>query len=102
MVQRSGIINSTGIDHMSIRKPDESDGHQVVTLRGKRPAILDKAQKEIQKICREVENEVQLELRIPIHQHGLILGAKWRTWSELVLRCGGPEDPKLQQDIIQM
>lgn len=87
---------------MSIRKPDESDGHQVVTLRGKRPAILDKAQKEIQKICREVENEVQLELRIPIHQHGLILGAKWRTWSELVLRCGGPEDPKLQQDIIQM
>ncbi|KIM82093.1 hypothetical protein PILCRDRAFT_484718 [Piloderma croceum F 1598] len=102
MVKRSNIINSTGLDHMNIRKPDEFDGHHVVILRGKRPDILNKAQRAIQEICREVQNEAQLELKIPIDQHGLFLGPKWSTWSELVVRCGGPEDPKLQQDIIQI
>ena len=65
-------------------------------IRGKHPDALDKAKRVIQQICREVQN------KIPTDLHGLILGTQWKTWSDLVLRCGGPDNPKLQNEIIQM
>jgi hypothetical protein len=71
-------------------------------IRGKHPDALDKAKRVIQQICREVQNESELELKIPTDLHGLILGTQWKTWSDLVLRCGGPDNPKLQNEIIQM
>jgi hypothetical protein len=100
-VRRDSLILSTGLDDLDIHGTLEFDGRQIVIIRGKL-GVLDNAEKAIQQICREVQDESELVLSIPEQYHTLIRGVGWKTWSNLVLSCGGPRDPELQREIIEL
>ena len=102
LIEKNRITDATGLDLLTTQETGSVDGSPVVMIRGKTPCILDNAKRMIQRICGDVQGESELELKISPDLHGLILGTHWKTWNDLVLRCGGPHDPQLQKEIIEM
>lgn len=101
-IEKDSIIETTRLDALTIRDLDSSDEHQIVVLRATNAEILDKAKATVDQICHDVQAESELVLHVPLDLRGLILGPQWKTWTEIVLRCGGPEDPRLQSELIEM
>lgn len=100
-IEKDSIIRTTGLEALIVGDLDGSDEHQVI-LRVTNAEILDKAKVMVNQICHHVQAESEVVLKVPLDLRGLILGPQWKTWTEIVLRCGGPEDPRLQSELIEM
>jgi hypothetical protein len=97
-IEKRNIIQTTNLEALNINDSHESDGRPVVVLRAKDVEILNKAEAIIRQICYDVQAESELKLEIPLDLRGLIR----KTWTDIVLRCGGPEDRNLQRELIDL
>lgn len=84
---------------MKIRPLGES--RYLVILTGT-PTLLDKAVDAINIIDQRLSDEAERTLTVPKDLLGLILGANRSRWSDMVGRCGGPEQRDLQDLMIDM
>jgi hypothetical protein len=98
-LQTGRVVESAKLD---ISPANHSDGRRVVTLSAQSSGVLDRAVKEIQELDEKLSKEPIERLNIPPQFHGLVLGSKWKRWGDLVVDCGGPTDPNLQKDMIDM
>ncbi|EJD52559.1 hypothetical protein AURDEDRAFT_111219 [Auricularia subglabra TFB-10046 SS5] len=66
-----------------------------VTVRGSKTAIVE-AKAAILRIASEVDDEVTETIKIESRFHRTIIGARGQGLKDLIVKCGGPTDPKAQ------
>lgn len=97
--ERKDVLQETGLVRLYISSI-ESD-RPLLIMRGNTEA-LEKAEHLIKNWHNNSVVETRNKLKVPFDQIGLLLGKGWSRWAELVVRCGGPQDPKLQSALIDM
>lgn len=79
------------------------DGGSVtnVTVRGTKKAVA-AAKAAILAIANQVADEANVTVAVEAKFHRTLIGAGGQGLKELVFRCGGPSDPKLQAGLIRL
>ncbi|GLB37618.1 putative K homology RNA-binding domain containing protein [Lyophyllum shimeji] len=86
---------------IDVEKASEGDGSVTnVTVRGTKKAI-NAAKAAILAIADQVAEETTATVIVESRFHRTLIGAGGQGLKELVLRCGGPSDPKLQAGLIR-
>ncbi|KDQ56408.1 hypothetical protein JAAARDRAFT_311487 [Jaapia argillacea MUCL 33604] len=91
----------TGAQRIDISPTSTNSNRQSVCLSGTKEA-LSAATDKIRQIERAVLTEKEVSIVIPSQSRSIIIGPQWQTWSEIVLRCGGPSDLQAQKNIIEI
>ncbi|KIJ18943.1 hypothetical protein PAXINDRAFT_166858 [Paxillus involutus ATCC 200175] len=81
----------------------DKDGNSAatnITVRGTKEAI-NAAKTAILAIADEIGEETTVSLVIETKYHRIVIGAGGQGLRDLVIRCGGPSDPKLQAGLIR-
>ncbi|KAF9222579.1 SCP160 protein [Gyrodon lividus] len=79
---------------------DDNNAVTSITVRGTKEAI-NAAKTSILEIAGQVGEETTASLDIETKYHGTIIGAGGQGLKDLIIRCGGPSDPKLQAGLIR-
>lgn len=72
-----------------------------ITIRGSKAGIAS-AKKSILAICSELEDEIEEVLFIDQKHHRSIIGAGGQGLRDLIVRCGGPMDPRAQAALVRL
>ena len=72
-----------------------------VTARGTKQAIKE-AQTLILEIASSVPEETTVDIIIENKFHRSLIGAGGQGLKDLIVRCGGPTDPKLQAGLVRL
>ena len=80
-------------------KSFESDA--TITIRGTKQAIKE-AQSLILEIASSVPEETTLDMVIENKFHRSLIGVGGQGLKDLIVRCGGPTDPKLQAGLVRL
>lgn len=94
------IKEDTGAQ-IDVDKADDYSGSTHIQLRGTKAAIND-AKAAILAISDQVGEETTDSVYIDNKFHRTIIGAGGQGLKELVQKCGGPSDPKLQAGLIRL
>jgi predicted PilT family ATPase len=94
------IKDETGAQ-IDVDKADDSGISTNITLRGTKKAIS-AAKTEILAISDQIGEETLDSILIENKFHRTIIGAGGQGLKELIGRCGGPSDPKLQAGLIRL
>ncbi|TFK44402.1 hypothetical protein BDQ12DRAFT_641030 [Crucibulum laeve] len=86
--------------HIDIDRSTEDGGITNITVRGTKKAIA-AAKAEILAISDQVGEETTVTVAVESKFHRTLIGAGGQGLRELVARCGGPSDPKLQAGLIR-
>lgn len=95
------IKEDTGAQIDIDKATDYNDGVTNVTVRGTKEAIND-AKTAILAIAEQVGEETSASLVIETKFHRAIIGAGGQGLKDLIIRCGGPSDSKLQAGLVQL
>ncbi len=80
---------------------DEATSNTSITLRGTKTAIAE-AKAAILAISEQVTEEVTASVTVENRFHRTIIGAGGQGLKELIARCNGPSDTKLQAGLIRL
>ena len=95
------IKENTGAQ-IEVDKTSDGNGSVThITVRGTKEAI-NAAKTSILAIADQVGEETTVSLFIETKFHRAIIGAGGQGLKELIIRCGGPSDPKLQAGLIRL
>ena len=94
------IKDTTGAQ-IDFEKNEESGPTTAVTLRGTKGAIA-AAKTAILAIADQVTEETTVNLTIESKFHRTIIGPGGQGLRDLIGRCGGPTDPKLQAGLVRL
>ena len=94
-LQRQNMAQALNLDDFHVDNTDHSGGY-VVTMRGQ-----DNDLSLAETVIRDLDKSKK-QITTPSDIHGLIIGKQWQNWNEMVIRCGGPEDSRLQALMIEM
>lgn len=94
------IKDETGAQ-IDVDKADDSGASTNITVRGTKKAISN-AKTAILTISDQVGEEATDSVSIENRFHRTIIGAGGQGLKELVNRCSGPSDPKLQAGLIRL
>lgn len=94
------IKDDTGAQ-IDVDKADDSDALTHIQVRGTKAAI-NAAKTAILAISDQVGEETTDSVYIDNKFHRTIIGAGGQGLKDLVQRCGGPSDPKLQAGLIRL
>ena len=72
-----------------------------VTVRGNKQGIKE-AQAMILEIASTVPEETTVDMTIENRFHRSLIGAGGQGLKDLIVRCGGPTDPKLQAGLVRL
>ncbi|RDB25479.1 Vigilin 1 [Hypsizygus marmoreus] len=82
------------------RAPDDGGSVTNITVRGTKKAVA-AAKAAILAIADQVAEEITTSVVVESKFHRTLIGAGGQGLKELVLRCGGPSDPKFQAGLIR-
>lgn len=94
------IKDETGAQ-IDVDKADDSGASTNITVRGTKKAIS-AAKTAILAISDQIGEETTDSILIESRFHRTIIGAGGQGLKDLVSRCGGPSDPKLQAGLIRL
>jgi len=77
------------------------EAEATITVRGTKQGIKE-AQSLILEIAGSVQEETTIEMIIENRFHRSLIGAGGQGLKDLIARCGGPTDPKLQAGLIRL
>jgi polyribonucleotide nucleotidyltransferase len=86
---------------IDIDKSVEDGGSTHITIRGTKPAIAD-AKAAILAISDQVGEETTVTVPVESRFHRTLIGGGGQGLKDLVARCGGPSDPKMQAGLIRL
>jgi len=92
------IKDKTGAQ-IDVDKSSETEA--IITARGTKQAI-EEAQNLILEIASSVPDETTVEITIENKFHRSLIGAGGQGLKDLIARCGGPTDPKLQAGLVRL
>lgn len=92
------IKDNTGAQ-IDVDKSSETEA--IITARGTKQAIKE-AQNLILEIASSVPEEATVEIIIENKFHRSLIGAGGQGLKDLIARCGGPTDPKLQAGLVRL
>jgi predicted PilT family ATPase len=92
------IKDNTGAQ-IDVDKSSETDA--VITVRGNKQGIKE-AQALILEVASTVPEETTVEMTIENRFHRSLIGAGGQGLKDLIARCGGPTDSKLQAGLIRL
>ncbi|PFH53804.1 hypothetical protein AMATHDRAFT_1030 [Amanita thiersii Skay4041] len=95
----NGIKDSTGAQ-IDIEKATDGAETTHVTVRGTKQAV-NAAKAAILSIAEQVKEETTVTISIENKFHRAIIGAGGQGLKDLISRCGGPKDPKLQAGLVR-
>ena len=72
-----------------------------ITVRGNKQSIKE-AQEMILEIASTVPEESIVDMKIENKFHRSLIGAGGQGLRDLIIRCGGPTDPKLQAGLVRL
>lgn len=78
-----------------------SEAEATITVRGNKQGIKE-AQALILEIANSVAEETTMDMTIENRFHRSLIGAGGQGLRDLVVRCGGPTDPKLQAGLVRL
>ena len=78
-----------------------SETEAIITARGTKQAIKE-AQSLILEIASSVPEETTVDIIIENRFHRSLIGAGGQGLKDLIVRCGGPTDPKLQAGLVRL
>ena len=78
-----------------------SETEAIITVRGTKQNIKE-AQTLIVEIANSVQEETTVEIMIENKFHRSLIGAGGQGLKDLIVRCGGPADPKLQAGLVRL
>ncbi|PSR98936.1 hypothetical protein PHLCEN_2v4256 [Hermanssonia centrifuga] len=93
------IKDMTGAQ-IDVDKSNDDGNITHITLRGTKPAIAE-AQAAILAIAEQVHEEVTDSVTIENKFHRTLIGQGGQGLKELIARCGGPNDPKVQAGLVR-
>lgn len=96
----NAIKDETGAQ-VDVDKSSDSPDVTNITCRGTKKAIA-AAKVSILAIAEQVGQEVAVTLNIERRFHRSIIGPQGQGLRDLILRCGGPTDPKQQASLIRL
>lgn len=95
------IKNDTGAQ-IDVDKTSDGNGSVTqISVRGTKEAI-NAAKSAILAIAEQVGEETTASLDIETKFHRAIIGAGGQGLKDLIIRCGGPSDPKLQAGLVRL
>lgn len=86
---------------IDVDKAEDGGANTNITLRGTKKAVA-AAKAAILAISDQVAEETTATVTVESKFHRTIIGAGGQGLKELVARCGGPSDPKLQAGLIRL
>lgn len=86
---------------IDVDKAPEDAGTTHITVRGTKQAVA-AAKAAILEISDQVGEEITLTVAVESKFHRTIIGAGGQGLKELVSRCGGPSDSRLQAGLIRL
>ena len=86
---------------IDIDKSEDGGATTLITVRGTKEAVA-AAKAAILQISEQVTDEISATVIIESKFHRNIIGAGGQGLRELISRCGGPEDPRLQAGLIKL
>ncbi len=86
---------------IDVDKSNDDGNITHITLRGTKPAIAE-AQAAILAIAEQVHEEVTDSVTIENKFHRTLIGQGGQGLKELIARCGGPNDPKVQAGLVRL
>ena len=92
------IKDNTGVQ-IDVEKSYETE--TTITVRGTKEGIKE-AQALILEIASSVPEEVFVDITIENRFHRSLIGAGGQGLKDLIVRCGGPTDPKLQAGLVRL
>ena len=95
------IKDSTGVNQIDVDKGTDDPTTTVISCRGSKKAIA-AAKAEILAIADQVGEELAVTVPVENRFHRTIIGAGGQGLRDLVTRCGGPSDPRLQAGLIRL
>lgn len=98
--QINEIKDNTGAQ-IDIDKAEDNNTVTNVTVRGTKAAIQE-AKTVILRIAGEVDDEVTETIKIESRFHRTIIGARGQGLRDLIVKCGGPEDPRAQAGLAHL
>ena len=78
-----------------------SDIEATITVRGNKQGIKE-AQTMVLEISSSVPEETIVDITIENKFHRSLIGSGGQGLRELIVRCGGPTDPKLQAGLVRL
>jgi polyribonucleotide nucleotidyltransferase len=96
------IKDDTGAHQIDVDKSSDGDSSVTqITVRGTKEAI-NAAKSAILAIAEQVGEETTASLDIETKFHRSIIGAGGQGLKDLIIRCGGPSDPKVQAGLVRL
>jgi polyribonucleotide nucleotidyltransferase len=99
-VSINGIKDNTDAQ-IDIDKSEDGGATTLITVRGTKEAVA-AAKAAILQISEQVTDETSATVSIESKFHRNIIGAGGQGLKELISRCGGPEDSRLQAGLIKL
>ncbi|KAG6885973.1 hypothetical protein C0993_006900 [Termitomyces sp. T159_Od127] len=93
-------IKDTTEAAIDVEKPEDGGALATVTVRGTKKAI-NAAKAAILAIADQVAEETTASVVVESKYHRTLIGAGGQGLRDLVSRCGGPSDPKVQANLIR-
>lgn len=78
-----------------------SEIEATITVRGTKQGIKE-AQALILEIASSVPEETTVDITVESRFHRSLIGAGGQGLKDLIVRCGGPTDPKIQAGLIRL
>ncbi|KAG6871519.1 hypothetical protein C0993_003199, partial [Termitomyces sp. T159_Od127] len=94
-------IKDTTEAAIDVEKPEDGGALATVTVRGTKKAI-NAAKAAILAIADQVAEETTASVVVESKYHRTLIGAGGQGLRDLVSRCGGPSDPKVQANLIRL
>ncbi|BGP25460.1 SCP160 protein [Rhodotorula toruloides] len=98
--QVNQIKDETGVASLDIDQEDKEATSATITLRGTKSSIK-KAREAIEKIAKDVQDELRIEIDIPREYHTTLIGSGGSSIRDLIARCGGPTDARASGNTVR-
>lgn len=94
-------IKDTTEAQIDVDKASDDTSKTNITVRGTKKAIAE-AKAAIVAISEQVVEETTVSMTIESRFHRTLIGAGGQGLRELILRCGGPSDSKIQAGLVRL
>lgn len=94
------IKDTTGAQ-IDVDKASDDNSKTNIQVRGTKTAIAE-AKAAILAISEQVVEETTVDITVESRFHRTLIGAGGQGLKDLIIRCGGPSDPKIQAGLVRL